>query len=734
MKKICALVLVLILLATIPLTACSWHKNKLPVDPYDQPVPTNPVSANSTAYLDKISFDPASARYFSNVKETLSLSSDELALLQQNGFVVTDRLAWDRFLDSYAWIYWKDLPVLITTDSLLHSVHQSYDDILKDVEREVLIPQLKTLLWQTQEQVIEARSANNDPQIDPLYSGVSTYLAVALSLLNGQLPSATPAQDLYALATKAEEFKDITLFGNQRTIDFTLFKPRGHYVNEIDLEQYFRSMSWLAQIDFRFVEFDALTSQPILRPNQIVAATILRGAVDSAAQRNNWEEIDHLLESLVGGSDNVTLDGLDKFMADMGFASPSDATRGDTKKMLTALLNNDYVFQRITGQLLARDPSNFSPEPVPRPVSFMLMGQRFAIDSYVLGNLVYDRMIKDKDPILRALPSTLDIMYSLGNDRALTHLADEIEKYGYQQHLAAMRNEVDSLPPDFWTDPVYNRWLGMIRTLNQPTTGEQFPQSLRTSAWADKMLQTQLASWTQLRHDNILYVKQSVTMMVACEYPEGYVEPYPEFYQALYDYAQAGHEVLSGLSQTGNWSYIQEKALKYFSNVMSAARQLKNLADKELALQEFSAEEENFLKSVVVRHENETRMCGGPPYVWDGWYAGLFYNEDKSPALIADVHTNPNKDGPLAPARVLHAATGEVLPICLVAETDEGSTLYVGPSFSYYDVIETGYPPTRLTDQQWQARLGSSKRPAHPDWTQSFLSSGGQLPQILKQE
>jgi hypothetical protein len=165
--------------------------------------------------------------------------------------------------------------------------------------------------------------------------------------------------------------------------------------------------------------------------------------------------------------------------------------------------------------------------------------------------------------------------------------------------------------------------------------------------------------------------------------------------------------------------------------VKTAAGQLENLAEKELALDEFTADEEQFLKSVVVRQENANRGCGGPQFVLDGWYVRMFYGEDKSPALVVDIHTNPNRDGPLAPARVLHAATGAVVPVCLVADTDEGSTAYVGPAFTYYDVVETGYPPVRLTDRDWQSRLSNQTQPSHPDWTSSFMVAGGKKPQTL---
>ena len=48
---------------------------------------------------------------------------------------------------------------------------------------------------------------------------------------------------------KEEKMLEIELFGKDRTIDFTLFKPRGHYAPLPALRQYFRAMMWLGKID-----------------------------------------------------------------------------------------------------------------------------------------------------------------------------------------------------------------------------------------------------------------------------------------------------------------------------------------------------------------------------------------------------------------------------------------------------------------------------------------------------
>ena len=103
---------------------------------------------------------------------------------------------------------------------------------------------------------------------------------------------------------------------------------------------------------------------------------------------------------------------------------------------------------------------------------------------------------------------------------------------------------------------------------------------------------------------------------------------------------------------------------------------------------------------------------------YDGWYPDLFFEEEKSPALVADVHTDPGDI--FRPANVLHAATGPVAAIIFIADTDEGPSMYVGPAFTYYEFVEEGRVPVRLTNESWNNRLSSSSYPEAPAWTGSF--------------
>ena len=61
---------------------------------------------------------------------------------------------------------------------------------------------------------------------------------------------------------------------------------------------------------------------------------------------------------------------------------------------------------------------------------------------------------------------------------------------------------------------------------------------MKSAAWQQEKMNTQLASWSQLRHDNLLYAKQSYTGGTGCSFPYSYIEPYPEFYGRLKQFAQ----------------------------------------------------------------------------------------------------------------------------------------------------------------------------------------------------
>ncbi len=151
--------------------------------------------------------------------------------------------------------------------------------------------------------------------------------------------------------------------------------------------------------------------------------------------------------------------------------------------------------------------------------SFLLFGQRYVDDSYVTASVVYDRIWFQGQRICRLFPSTLDPMFALGNNAAAQLLIPELNEYHYGTNLAALRYLFDSFPPEYWESTMYKRWLGFIKSLNPPEDRSNLPGFMTTAAYWQEKLNTQLSSWAELRHDNLLYAKQSYTGITICSYP-----------------------------------------------------------------------------------------------------------------------------------------------------------------------------------------------------------------------
>lgn len=110
-----------------------------------------------------------------------------------------------------------------------------------------------------------------------------------------------------------------------------------------------------------------------------------------------------------------------------------------------------------------------------------------------------------------------------------------------------------------------------------------------------RIANTQLASWAQLRHDSILYVKQSYTRQSECLYPTGYVDPYPAFWGRMELMLTKSAPLLEQL-ENPKLGRGQANFLRKFAGHVST---LKSISEKQLAQKELSGQETEFLKKVV---------------------------------------------------------------------------------------------------------------------------------------
>ncbi len=674
----------------------------------------------------KLNFN--SAVYFDSINAKYNLTSYERSLIQQNGFVVSERLTMNSFADAFTDIYSKDLPVYISTDAILHALHMSYDNILKDFELSILIDSVTNMLKQMHSGIPSLASEySNNSAMTQMLKDVDFYITVPLNLLNQQVNPVYPdnSNKINSVISKinlANGIEQDTLFSSVKVwYDWSQFKPRGHYADILHpvLANYFKAMMWLGRIEIYLLQPRALSdadSAEIFKSiqRQTIDALLIRELFDRTNVNSTYNLIESVIKFFVGDQDNITIDDLSYLKNAVSLKNAGDLL--DSLKLVTfqdTLKNQSFAYQMILSQLLAENP--MKPDSIIPASSFLMFGQRFIIDSYVLGNVVYDRTTS-----CRLFPSSLDPMFALGNNAAAQLLQNEITKYDYAANLAALRYLIDSYDTDFWNKSFYNLWLNSIRSLNPPFDKSELPPFMQTAGFWLEKLNTQLASWAELRHDNLLYAKQSYTGMTTCSFPYTYIEPFPEFYKNLETLAEVAKSNFNSLNIPQK--YLMLGIWNYFDNLGKIADTLYNISLKELNGTQFTPDEILFLQHTF---NPVNTGCNGnlPPFI--GWYNTLYYGNndfqmfDKN-YIVADVHTTPTDCSGNVMGWVKHVGTGPVnLGVFVAPLPGNQLTAFIGPVISYYEYTSTNF--LRLTDQEWQdSALISALRPA---WVNNYLAN-----------
>ena len=687
-------------------------------------------------FTDQINSNYEDALYFDTLDGFYNFTDYEKSLIQDHGFMVSERLKRISFGQSLLQIFHQDFPVFVSTDAILHAFHISYDRILTDMEVGLLKDRLIDLLWSLRNSMGQLHNIySSNPEMITMLQDVDLYVTIPLLLLeeNATLyysENIVMKDSILNWISDEQGGVSSTIFSSTcRVMDWSQFKPRGHYVYDpqkpYNLEGYFRAMMWLGRIELYLI---SPASFPVQCPNQkfediqrqTIDAFLIDELFDIANAHPVYEEIENIIKFFVGESDNVRLNHLDYLKQAISLNNPTELL--DSLKMVEfqdTLANQAFAYQLILSQILFSDPMR--PDSIRPASAFMMFGQRFVIDSYVTGTVVFDRILYMGEKICRLFPSTLDVLFSLGNTASAQLLIDELNEFHYSTNLAALRYLIDHYDPGFWESSFYNYWLNSIRKLNPPDDRSGLPAFMKTAAFWQQKMNTQLASWTELRHDNLLYAKQSYTGGTICSYPHSFVEPFPEFYSNLNDYSVEAYNYFTSLNFPN--PSIKNKIINYFSRCVGITDTLQTICDKELAGIPFTSVEVAFLQGMIY----ETGQSGN---ALDGWYPRLFYDDPfrgeygyeglmESDHIVADIHTTPTDCGGGYLGAISHVGTGPVNLGIFITLNDQGDlTAFVGPVMSYYEYRTTNF--LRLTDEEWaNSYLQSALR---PEWVNIYLA------------
>ncbi|MFW9912925.1 MAG: DUF3160 domain-containing protein [Candidatus Thorarchaeota archaeon] len=636
-----------------------------------------------------------------------TIPADLLLQIEYNGFAAATQTEYTQIHEILELNEEQSIPSFVSSDTVLHAFHVLYDLALREVEVYSFWDLLGNLTSSMLDSSFNQYLAAPEGRWKDAALRNMMFFTVALKLIdsNYMIPPAFPFQ------VDIEVAKVLSLIEAHDTIsdewfqeyreDFTQFVPRGHYTRSETLERYFKAMMWYGRVSLRLQpDLPELPNDKGM-DNTAQAILISLALMDEISTMpagitgyDLWDSIYEPTVFFVGAADDLLpTEYLELIQSIYG----SEITIPD--------LDDDVLLENfIDAALELREPAILG-HPVPdtltltQTMGLRFMGQRYIPDSYILGQLVYKNVGTLANP--RLMPMGLDVMAALGSDRAWKLLEPEKVYANYESQMNMLWDMVGNITEAEWTSNLYYLWLySLLPLLSDP--GEGYPFFMQSEAWVDKQLSTALGSWAELRHDTILYAKQSYTWELTGipDVVKGYVEPVPQVYARL---ASLCKMMIDGLDSRSLLSdMIDTKLNKLYDLLLD----LQTISIKELEGTPLTSEEFHLIGGSGKILGDIVALPRNDQFISDA---------DDDMAVIADVHTDPNE------GEVLEEAIGRPMVIYVAIIVDGQVILTRGGIFSYYEF--TWPMDDRLTDEAWQDMLTQGEAPPLPSWTASFVSS-----------
>jgi hypothetical protein len=656
-----------------------------------------------------------------------TLSTEAKNLLIKNAFVVNPAYN-SEFFSIYEANRYSYTPNFITTDSILHNYHLVFNFLLKQLEEQKLSGELKIL---NANMLAEALSQYNNLKGTGWEQAAKRnlgFFAVGSKLLDPAVETPTEVQaeveQELSFINAHGEIKESAVMniglatstvyntpqGNMSvdTIkeDYSQYIPRGHYDKTEQLKAYFKSMMWYGRLTFRLKSED-----------EIKSGILITLALNKDNNRLSWNKIYEPINFFVGKSDDITYYQFKDLVARVYGENITISTITTDKNKLDSFIAAANNLEAPKINSLPIFNAAIQPDREKEIKGFRFMGQRFTIDAEIFQRLIAREVGPkgedcSKAPFTegRMLPRGLDIPAAMGSKDALSILKDQGEtQYAcYPENMLKMQSYLSALSTETWTQNLYWGWLYQLKPLTEEKTNG-YPFFMLNNAWAKKDLNTFLGSWTELKHDTILYAKQTYAELGGGA-PEkkddrGYVEPNPYVYARLAS--------LLGMTKEGleTRDLLTASMKDNLSKMEQLTIALKTISEKELNNEALNETEYELIRSYGGQLEHFWLEINKDEAQYKELGQRDFLNQNPA-AIITDVATNPN-------GQVLEEGTGKISEIYVVVPIDGKLRIAKGGVYSYYEFV---WPLNdRLTDSKWREMLDTEPAPLSPGWSNDFM-------------
>ena len=660
--------------------------------------------------------------------------------------------------------------ILITNDLLLHSFHKLFDNTLKYYEQTTARNTIKDLSNTLFDKFVDLSKNESDPDLKETYEFLAAYWAVpAILLLDGDKFNVRSNDDWLFYSNwptnDDEKIKEIIISnenkylnkldpwyselisntvnqilssnylgidpflasfsprfirGNKIMQDYTQFTPRSHYTDNAELKTYFMAMKWLMREKFYFGD-EKFVDAALVMVNNISDEDIVR----------LWE-LSAKIKKLIWWDDDLTLDSLTNRMKKNNINS-FEKIKKLTKKQREELFN--LVPQKIQSSAYERDIEvewKISQDKAKdMTAGFVFFGEKFTLDSYLFdlvtaGEAEEESEIMPKKQTALIVPDILEWNWDAAQivDLWLKEWVEKEKKLKNKQHILEdnkhtqyssynkvkqeAREKIEKeISETTVMDSVYHKWLNMIWLLVNEVE-EDAPYFKLDSLYGLKNLVTYMWSYTELKHDTLLYVKQAYGLALGSsammgpdfgKYCDIHVNP-PSLPVPKW-YIEADIDIIINLIELNNevkldFGELWERVESQFSWFDEFLTHTKSILEQQMNNEKISDEDFEWMRLAYD----------------ELWYIVYPFWKDVSQkemraALIADIFTSEYKRS-IDP---LYEAVGRPALMLVMVGDANGNRVAIWPVFTHYEFYDSDNVVkangSRLNDIQWQAAYDS---------------------------
>ncbi len=638
--------------------------------------------------------------------EWFYLTDEAIRMLETNHFVVSES-GNAEFFSLYESNRYDRVPNFVTVDAMLHNYHLYFSHLLRSLEKNYLFGELQSLTQAmlrsatAQYEALAGTEWENAAARNVAFFSVAADLAgvsrdavpAVESVIAGELAlilAHTASFEVSPMMNMGSASNDVEMLRE----DYTQYIPRSHYTTSEELQRYFRTMMWYGRMTFRASNEDESRSAMLI--------TLLLADEETFS---TWSNIYEPTNFFVGKSDDVGAVEYSELVEQAYGSMPEAKSLAGKPKQWQDMYDSLGDLEAPAINSIPIYDESIQEDRDEAIIGFRFMGQRFTIDAQIFQKLIYRDVERNPAGETRHLPKALDVPAAMGSDVALSLLEDtgELEYERYPENMNALRKGIASLDLATRTQNLYWSWMHMLQPLTEEK-GEGYPMFMQNSAWSKKQLEGYIGSWTELKHDTVLYAKQTYAEMGGGGDEEeiddrGYVEPQPHVYGRL---ASLTDMTIRGLQDRG---FLGEEAEEGLEILKTLALSLKVISEKELRDELLTDDEYDLIRSFGGQLEHLWLLAMSDKGI------GVSDVYENPAALITDVATNPE-------GFVLQEGTGAAQTIYVVVPVDGVLRIASGSVFSHY---EFSWPSSdRLTDEKWQGMLRQGNVPERPQWVRDY--------------